>query len=110
MAVPALEKLQDSLGHCLKSPLAQCRTQVLYTVQGTNTGRGQNCSCLMVVASVVFEKSTVSESVINAKLKSVPKAALQSGLYVTDALTVPCIPSIAVTIMLSIQWVPVHVT
>ena len=60
--------------------------------------------------SVVLEKSTVPELVMNVKLKSVPKAALQSGVYVTAALSVPCIPSISVTIMLSIQWVPVHVT
>ena len=109
MAVPALEQLQDSLGHCLKSPLAQCRTQVLYTVQVTNTGRGQKLF-LSNGNSVVLEKSTVPESVMNTKLKSVPKAALQLGVYVTAALTVPCIPSISVTIMLSIQWVPVHVT
>ena len=49
-------------------------------------------------------KSTVPESVMNVKLKSVPKAALQSGVYVTDALTVPL--SIAVSITLSMPWVP----
>ena len=54
--------------------------------------------------SIDLVKSTVPELVINAKLKSVPKAALQSGVYVTDALTVP--PPIAPTRTLSMLWVP----
>ena len=57
--------------------------------------------------SIDLVKSTVPEWVMNVKLKSVPKAALQSGVYVTDALIVPCIPSIAVSITLSMLWVPI---
>ena len=55
--------------------------------------------------SIDLVKSTVPESVMNVKLKSVPRAALQSGVYVTAALTVP--PPIAVTITLSMLWVPI---
>ena len=54
--------------------------------------------------SIDLLKSTVPEWVMNVKLKSAPRAALQSGVYVTAALTVP--PSIAVTITLSMPWVP----
>ena len=55
--------------------------------------------------SIDLVKSTFPESVMNVKLKSVPRAALQSGVYVTAALTVP--PSIAVSITLSMLWVPI---
>ena len=54
--------------------------------------------------SIDLVKTTVPESVMNVKLRSVPKAALQSGVYVTAALTVP--PSIAATRTLSMLWVP----
>ena len=74
-------------------PGDKCKGRVEERVLFLSTGR-----------SIDLLKSTVSESVMNVKLKSVPKAALQSGVYFTDALTVP--PSLAVTTTLSMPWVP----
>ena len=67
-------------------------------------GRAERVLFLSTGRSIDLLKSTVPESVMNVKQKSAPSAALQSGVYVTAALTVP--PPMAVSITLTMLWVP----